>query len=89
MAFEPITRVALGQPRDQLIPGLLGQHAGSGDGQVVTVTSHQGALGAGPQPQGQVAIDDHQPGLPGSTLQGTQHRQFGGPADAPTVNFGR
>jgi hypothetical protein len=89
MALQSIPRVALGQPGDQLIARLLGQHTGGGDGQVVAVTGHQGSLGTCPEPQRQVAVHYQQPGLPGSALQGPQHRQFGGPADAPTVDFGR
>lgn len=37
MALQSITRVGGGQPSDQGIPGLLGEHAGGGDRQAVAV----------------------------------------------------
>jgi len=87
MTLESVTHVALCQPHHQGVTGLFGQHAGGGDRQTMPITRHQGALPTRPQAQRQIAVDDQQAGLQGAALQGPQHCQFGGPANAYAVNL--
>jgi len=88
VALQAIPGEAIGQPTDQGIAGLFGQHAGGRDGQAVAVASHQGALLAAPAPQGQLAIDDHQRGAAGQAGQGPQHRPLRCRADAEPIDLG-
>ena len=87
MPLEAITREAAGQPLDQAIAGLLGHHAGGSDRQAMAIATHQGDLGPAPKPQRQHPIDNHETGWRCKPLQRAQHGQFGGAADAMTINL--
>jgi len=87
MAFQSVTRKALGQATQQGIPSFLGQHTGGRDGGAVEITFYQGALGPAPAPQGQHPIDENQLGCNRESLQGAGHGRFGGPANAMAIDF--
>ena len=88
MALEAIGGIALRQPSDQGITGLLGEHAGGSDLEVLTVAAHHGLLRAVPEPEGQYPIHQHELGLgPLETLQGSQHGALRGRTDAHLIDL--
>jgi len=48
MALQSVAREARGQPPDQPITRLFGEHTGCGNGQATAITLHQGDLPARP-----------------------------------------
>ena len=88
MTLEAIGGIALRQPSDQGITGLLSEHAGGGNLQVFTVAAHHCLLRAVPEPEGQHPIHQHDLGRRSlKPLQGPQHGALGGNADAHLINL--
>lgn len=87
MPFQSIAGVTHRQAADQSVAALLGQHAGSRNRHTTGIAPHHGALAARPQAQWQNPINQQQLRWSHQLLEGAEHGQLGGHADAMTIDF--